>query len=174
MSGNLIEDNVIAVFVSLGDRHSEILYGNRWAAILDPRAEGIKSAALDSNLREGIYTRAFARALQEIETAIADPNAPPPLPPRRITPPSDSSGSSVNWMILIFIGFLIYVALAMLGIINTKNFDDGAGSVTAPRYKSNWSSGHRPRSSGRSSISRSSSRSSGRSFGGGGRRGGKW
>ena len=170
MRGNLLEDNLIAIFVSLGDRHSEILYGDRWKAILDPRTEGIKSSALDGNLREGVYTRAFERTLQEIETVIADPNAPPPLPPRRITPPDSSSDSSFNWAILIFLGLGVYSLLVKLGIINPQGYDDGAGPVSAPRYKSSWSSGHRPRSSGRSSISRSS----GRSFGGGGRRGGKW
>jgi uncharacterized membrane protein YgcG len=173
MRGDNLEDNLIAIFVSLDDRYSEIAYGARWVDILRPRAEGIKSSALDGNLREGAYTLAYARALEELDAVIGGTYVPPvsTVPSRRITP-EESRDSSFNWMILIWFAFLAYGIFRR--IRRWVGFDDSPGPISAPRYKSNWSSGHRP-SSGRSSISRSSSRSSSRSHSSrGGRSGGRW
>jgi uncharacterized membrane protein YgcG len=172
MRGDNLEDNLIAIFVSLDDRYSEITYGARWVDVLRPRAEGIKSSALDGNLREGAYTLAYARALEELDAVIGGTYVPPvsTVPSRRITP-EESRDSSFNWMILIWFAFMAFSFFRR--IRRWVGFDDSPGPVSAPRYKSNWSSGHRP-SSGRSSISRSSSRSSSSHSSRGGRSGGRW
>jgi len=178
MQGENLEDNLIAIYVSLADRYSEIAVGARWQNVLTPRIEGIKSSALDGNLREAAYTLAFSRALEELDAVIGGTYVPPATtvpPPRRITP-DQSRDSGINWMVFLWLGV---AAFNMFRWYQRRfhGVDDSPGPVSAPRYKSNWSSGHRV-SSGRSSISRrsSSSRSSSsRSHSSrGSRSGGKW
>lgn len=168
MRGDLIDDSLIAIFVSLEDRYSEIAYGDNWVAALNPRAEGIRSGALGRNLREGAYALAFTRALEDIENVIANPAALPPnstFQPISTPTSTSSEGTTAVLPVLCVIAFVAFFLLSKL-------FPDwfpanSAGTYTSgPRYKSSWSSSHR--------SSFSSHRSSGRSFGGGGRSGGKW
>ena len=176
MRGDLIDDSVIAIFVSLNDRYSEIRYGDTWLTDLRPRAEGIKSSALDGNLREGAYTLAFSRVLEDVHSVLTGTFIPPvvSVPTTRI-PSSDGGGPNMVIVIMglafIFLGPVLRRWMVMLGLAKPASYE-GTGPVVAPRYKSNWTSGRRSFGSGRSSVSRSSSSS--RSFGGGGRSGGKW
>jgi uncharacterized membrane protein YgcG len=178
LRGDLMDTNVIALFVSLEDRYMEISYGEQWASLLDPRYEGILSGSLGPNLREGDYTLAFVRTLERIEQVIAEgetsmagdasiplptsqPYTVPSYPSVPYSPPESSGGLPYEMMCVITIIAFSWVIQRLFPNLS------GSGYSGSPRYKSSWSSGHRSFSSGRSSISRSSG--GGRRGGGGGR-----
>jgi hypothetical protein len=173
LQGELLDTNVIALFVSIEDRYMEISYGEDWASILDPRYEGILSGSLGPNLREGSYTLAFVRTLERIEQVIAEGGTS--AAGEGVTTPPTSQPYTAPYSPTQDLGGLPYELLCVLGFaavswLIRRLFPNWASESTysgSPRYKSSWSSGRRSFSSGRSSISRSSG--GGRRSGGGGR-----
>lgn len=200
MQGDLIRDNLIAIYVSFDPNYSEIIYGNLFAARLDGRVESIRTEFLNPNLRERQYELAVSRTLEAIETILSAP-LPTQAPlstgtggtsftfPTRVpsTTPytynydfgsSDDSAGNGNFVLI-----CLFIPLALGGWLYNLatggggyDDDDDDGNYGGPRYRSSWSSGSSShRSSSRSSVSRGSSGGrSGGSFGRGGRSGGGW
>jgi hypothetical protein len=186
MEGDLIADNLIAIYVSFDPNYSEIIYGDQFVSALEGRAEGIRTEFLNPNLRERQYTLALTRTLEAIERILLTP-APNPFsgqvnfatpipysPPNfDFGPPESESDGMTPFLLCIFLPMIVISWLYQQATGGYRGDDDDSSYGGRPLYKSNWSSGSRSGGSSRSSISRSSG--GGRSSSGrGGRSGGSW
>ncbi len=70
--------NVIAIYVAVNDRYSEIAYGDEWgkALAVNNNAEAIRVSDLNPGLSAGNFTRGIADALTAIDDAIENPPVP--------------------------------------------------------------------------------------------------
>jgi hypothetical protein len=70
--------NVIAVYVAINDRYSEIAYGDEWgeALAVNNNAEAIRVSDLNPGLSSGDFTSGIADALTAIDDAIENPPVP--------------------------------------------------------------------------------------------------
>jgi uncharacterized membrane protein YgcG len=70
--------NVVAIYVALDDRYSEIAYGDEWsdALLVNNNAELIRNDQLNPGLSDGDYTRGVVNGLSAIDDAIANPPSP--------------------------------------------------------------------------------------------------
>ncbi len=70
--------NVIAIYVALNDRYSDIRFGDQWAEALavNENYEFIRSTVLNPGLSSGDFTSAFSDTLGAINEAIENPPVP--------------------------------------------------------------------------------------------------
>jgi hypothetical protein len=70
--------NVIAIYVSLGDRYSEIVYGDQWSDALrvNDNADLIRNDQLNPGLSDGDFTGGVVDGLTAINAAIENPPVP--------------------------------------------------------------------------------------------------
>ena len=84
-SGGGIEPNTIAIYVSLNDRYSGMLFGDRWNAALatNDNYETIRTNDLNAGLSPSSFTSGVVNALGAIDRSIA-------------SPPQTGGGTTVN------------------------------------------------------------------------------
>lgn len=70
--------NVIAIYVAVDDRYSNITYGDQWSDALgvNNNYDVIREGDLNPGLSDGDFTRGVTTALDAIEEAIANPPVP--------------------------------------------------------------------------------------------------
>lgn len=75
---NTARSTMVAIYVALDQRYSEIRYGDEWsdALAVNENAELIRSDQLNPGLSDQDYTRGFTSALTAIDDAIANPPVP--------------------------------------------------------------------------------------------------
>ncbi len=111
-SGNAINPDVIAIYVSFDPRYSEIAYGDRWNAALrtNNNSETIRQNQLNPGLASGNATRGVVDALTQIERSIA-------------APPVPAGGTTVNINpVPIVAGVIFLVLLAVAGPMLWSSF----------------------------------------------------
>ncbi len=120
-SGGVVDPNLFAVVVSLGNRRSVILYGDalkpvmRQARSNGTLADQIRMTYLDPNLAAGDFTGAFSdsftRAAHEIDLYKNPPPTAAPAPP--VVNNFDFSGLGKyllwGWGIIILLGLLVFL-----------------------------------------------------------------
>lgn len=74
-NGQQLDTNLVAVYVSLNPRYSELAGGDRWNAALSTNnaIETIRTTTLNPALSSGDYSAAFVNTLGAIDTAISNP-----------------------------------------------------------------------------------------------------
>lgn len=77
-SDGALLSNVVAIYVALNDRYSEIAYGDQWtdALAVNNNAELIRRDQLNPGLADGDFTRGVVDGLAAIDDAIANPPSP--------------------------------------------------------------------------------------------------
>ncbi|MFV9504473.1 MAG: hypothetical protein AB4911_07890 [Oscillochloridaceae bacterium umkhey_bin13] len=70
--------NVVAIYVAVNDRYSDITFGDQWsdALAVNDNFNVIRQGQLNPGLSDGDYTRAYTTALGAINNAIENPPVP--------------------------------------------------------------------------------------------------
>jgi hypothetical protein len=77
-SDGALLSNVVAIYVAVNDRYSEIAYGDQWtdALAVNDNAELIRRDQLNPGLSDGDFTRGVVDGLNAIDASIASPPSP--------------------------------------------------------------------------------------------------
>lgn len=77
-SDGALLSNVVAIYVAVNDRYSEIAYGDQWsdALTVNENAELIRRDQLNPGLSDGDFTRGVVDGLTAIDAAIENPPVP--------------------------------------------------------------------------------------------------
>lgn len=120
-SGNAINADTIAIYVSFDPRYSEIAHGDRWNAALstNDNVETIRQNQLNPGLASGNATRGVVDALTAIERSI-------------VTPPTPAGGTTVNINpVPIVAGVIFLVLLAVAGPMLWSGFQKRRAAAKA-------------------------------------------
>jgi len=166
--GSQLDEDVVALYVSIDTRYSEVRWNTRRYDEVIPAID-LRRTAMNPLLRDGLYDKAFENALRVLEEALKNYDLGTPiatLAPTPVSSPPAPSGSTSEGLgsvigpfaFLGIVGFIIY--------ISNKLPNSGSSS-----YSSDDSSSYSSDDS--SSYSSSDGGSSGSSSGGGSD-GGSW
>jgi hypothetical protein len=118
-TGDVVDADLVAIYVSTEPRYAELRGGDRWNAALLPNDNitTIRTNKLVPSLAAGKFTAAYVDALQAIETAIANP----PQSTTSASPNAMPSSTPVNYTPLV---------LSVLGVAAL-----GGGGYAALRWR---------------------------------------
>jgi hypothetical protein len=117
-NADLVDPDLVAIYVSLDPRYAELRGGDRWNAALLPQDNitTIRTTKLVPSLAAGAFTAGYVDTLQAIEGAIASP----PQPAISVSPAATDAGSAD----------LTPLALSILGVAAL-----GGGGYAALRWR---------------------------------------
>jgi chromosome segregation ATPase len=118
-TGDLIDADLIAIYVSIEPRYAELRGGDRWNAALlsNNNITTIRTTKLVPSLAAGEFTAAYVDTLQAIDAAIANP----PQPATSVSPATAPNSAPIDYTPL---------ALSVLGVAAL-----GGGGYAALRWR---------------------------------------